>query len=199
MPYYAVKKAFAPIAVQARRDVADISVMLSSHNPEGVTVDLEVFHLRKDGLCLGYWSRKLRAEPGDLVEAFRLKDLYGEVNERTGEVISVCASLGGELAAEDMLFFCPYVEFNGEYHKLKVETEKTGEGKWRLRIGAKTPVRMVELESNQKLLFSDDYFPMVPGKTRVIEVSLLEKTSDEPVCLSAGILGCPERQSFTLD
>jgi hypothetical protein len=58
---------------------------------------------------------------------------------------------------------------------------------------------MVELESNQKLLFSDDYFPMIPEKTKVIDVSLLEKTSDEPVRLSAGILGAPERQSFTLD
>jgi hypothetical protein len=91
------------------------------------------------------------------------------------------------------------VEFDGEYHRLKVETEKAGKGKWRLRIGAKTPVRMVELESNQKLLFSDDYFPLIPEKTRVIEVSLLEKTSDEPVRLTASILGCQERQIFTLD
>jgi beta-mannosidase len=199
MPYYAVKKAFAPIAVQARRDVADISIMLSSHSPEPLTVDLEVFHLRKDGLCLAYWSRKLRAEAAGLDEAFRLKDLYHEVNERTEEIVYVCASVKGELAADDMLFFCPYVEFGGEYHKLKVETEKTGEGKWRLRIGVKTPVRMVELESNQKLLFSDDYFPMIPEKPKIVEVSLLERTSGDPVRLSAGILGYGERQNFTLD
>jgi hypothetical protein len=40
---------------------------------------------------------------------------------------------------------------------------------------------------------------MIPEKTRVVDVSLLEKTSDEPVCLSAGILGCPERQNFILN
>jgi hypothetical protein len=57
---------------------------------------------------------------------------------------------------------------------------------------------MVELESNQKLLYSDDYFPMIPGKPKTIEASLLEKTSGDPVRLTAGIFGTEKNQIFTL-
>jgi beta-mannosidase len=198
MPYYAVKKVFAPLAVQARRDVSDVSVMLSNHAAEAVTVNLEVFHLRRDGVCLGYWSRNLRTTPEELTEAFRLKDLYKEVHERTEEVVYVSASVKGNLIADDMLFFCPYAEFNGEYRELKVKAEKAGEAKWQIRIEAKTPVRMVELESNHKLLFSDDYFPMIAGKPRVIEASLLEKTGTKPVTLTVNILGSDEKQTINL-
>jgi len=198
MPYYAVKKVFAPLAVQARRDVADISIMISNHSIEAVTADLEVFHLFKDGTRLGYWSRKFKAEPECLNEAFRLKDLYREINERTEEVIYVCASVNGNLVADDMLFFCPFMEYEGEYKPLIIETEKAGEDKWLIHLEAKTSVRMVELESNQKLLYSDDYFPMIPGKPKTIEASLLEKTSGGPVRLTAGIFGTEENQIFTL-
>ena len=137
----------------------------------------------------------------DLSEAFRLKDLYSEVNERTGEVVYVCASVNGTPAADDMLFFCPFMEYEGDYKALKVKTEKAGDvtgGKWLIHLEAKTPVRMVELESNQKLLYSDDYFPLIPGKPKTIEAGLLEKTSGGPVKLTAGIFGMKENQVFTL-
>jgi hypothetical protein len=32
-------------------------------------------------------------------------------------------------------------------------------------------VRLVELESNHKLLYSDNCFPLVPGKDKIIELS----------------------------
>jgi beta-mannosidase len=198
MPYYAVKKIFAPFAIQARRDLADISVMLSNHSIEAAIVNLEVFHLRKDGICLGYWSRSLRSGPDELTEVFRLKDLYREVNERTEEIVYVCASIKGELIADDMLFFCPFAEYEGEYKALKVKTQKTGDNKWRIHLEAKQPVRMVELESNHKFLYSDDYFPMISEKPKIIEAFLLEKTSGKPINLSVGILGSGEQQIIIL-
>jgi beta-mannosidase len=199
MPYYAVKKVFAPIAVKARRDVSDIPVMISNHSAEAVDANVEVFHLRKDGICLGYWSRKLLSQPGELSEAFRLRDLYKEVNERTEEIVYVCASVNGELLADDMLFFCTFAEYAGEYEGLKATAEKTGEGKWLIRLDAKHPVRMVELESNQKLLYSDDYFPMIPEKPKLIEAVLLEKTNSKPTTLTVSILGSEEKRSMILN
>jgi beta-mannosidase len=199
MPYYAVKKVFAPLAVQARRDVSDISVMISNHGIESVTADIEVFHLTRDGVRRGYWSEKITIEPEGLCEAFRLKDLYREVNERTEESIYVCASVNGKLAADDMLFFCPFMEYASEYKALNVKTEKAAESKWLIHLEAKTPVRMVELESNQKLLYSDNYFPLIPEKPKTIEAGLLERTSDGPIHLTAGIFGTDEVQTFTLD
>jgi beta-mannosidase len=199
MPYYAVKKAFAPLAIQARRDAADISVTVSNHGAESVATELEVFHLTGSGERRGYWREKIIIEGEGLCEAFRLKDLYKEVNERTEEIIYACATVNGKLTADDMLFFCPFIEYEGEYKALRVKIEKTGEGRWLIHLEAKTPVRMVELESNQKLLYSDDYFPLIPEKPKTVEASLLEKTSDGPIRLSADIFGMNEVQTFTLD
>jgi beta-mannosidase len=199
MPYYAVKKVFAPLAVQARRDVADISVMISNHGIETVTAYVEVFHLARNGVHLGYWSKKLKCKPEGLYEALRLKDLYREVNKRTEEIIYVCASVKGKLVADDMLFFCPFMEYEGKYRPLKVKIEKMGEDTWLVHLEAKTPVRMVELESSQKLLYSDNYFPLISEKPKTIKATLLEKTADDPVKLTVGILGTEENKIFTLN
>jgi hypothetical protein len=103
------------------------------------------------------------------------------------------------LVADDLLFFCPFSEFEGEYRPLKIKTEKNGKGKWRLYIDAETPVRLVELESNEKLLYTDNYFPLVPGKGKMIDLLLSEKEGKGPVCLTAGILGSQDKQIFELE
>lgn len=198
MPYYAVKRIFAPIAVHAYRDVSDIVTMISNHSAETHDINVEVYHLDKEGRELGKWKRNLKAEPGDLVSVHRLEGLYGKVHERTEEIIYVCAFHEGKLLADDMLFFCPFSEYEGEYHPLKIEVKKPGKEKWQIGIGVKTPARLIELESNHKLLYSDNYFPIVPGKDKLIEVSLLERTSGEPVRLFANILGSKDTQSFEL-
>jgi beta-mannosidase len=198
MPYYAVKKVFAPIAVRAHRDVADISIMLSNHGAETAAVTVEVWHFGKNGEQLGYWSRKMHPESGELLKVMRLENLYTEAKNRNEEAVYVAASQNGELIADDMFFFGTFLEYASEYKPLTVKTEKRENGKWIIHIEAKTPVRMVELESNQKLLFSDDYFPLIPGKAKRIEASLLEKTSSGQVKLMVNILGSEEKQTIVL-
>jgi beta-mannosidase len=198
MPYYAVKRIFAPAAVHAYRDVSDIAVMLSNHSLDVRDINVEVCHLDKKGRALGKWAQKLKSEPGALQLVLRLEGLYGKVHERTEEIIYVCAFHEGKLLADDMLFFCPFSEYEGEYHPLKTGIEKSGQDKWLIHIGAKTPARLIELESNHKLLYSDNYFPVVPGRDKLIEVSLLERTGSEPIRISANILGSVDRQSLEL-
>ena len=172
--------------------------MLSNHSAVA-DVNIEVFHIHKDGRCLGSWSKEVQIEEQELAEVFRFKDLYREVQDRTEESIYVSASVNGALVADDMLFFCSYIEYSGEYNGLDVRIEKTGENKWQVQIEAKHPVRMVELESNQKLLLSDNYFPIIPRKPKIIEVKLLERTSEGQVMLTAGILGSKEKLDFLLN
>jgi beta-mannosidase len=198
MPYYAVKRVFAPLAVHAYRDVLDIVVMLSNHAAEAPKVRVEAYHLDKKGKELGKWEWDLKPEPGALIRVQRLDGLYSKVCERTEEVIYVCAFHEGKLIADDMLFLCPFSEYEGEYHPLTLGVEKLGTEKWRITIGAKTPVRLIELESSHKLLYTDNYFPIVPGKGKIIDVSLLERTGSGPVRLFANILGSADKQSMEL-
>ena len=199
MAYYAIKKIYAPYAVQAYRDIEDISVVFSSHAAELVDILVEAWHFDKKGTVLDSWSWDIKAEPGSIQRIARLDGLYGRVKERTEEAVYVRAVKNGIQMADDMFFFCPYSEFEGEYRPLKVKADATGQGKWRIILEAETPVRMVEMESNQKLLFTDNYFPMLNGKEKVLDASLLEKTSNEPIKLTIGILGAPSTQSITLD
>ncbi|GHU55125.1 beta-mannosidase [Spirochaetia bacterium] len=204
MPYYAVKRIFDPIGVHAHRDVSDIHVMLSNHTADTLPITVEAYHLDKQGKALNKWTWETNAESGALIRVARLDDLYSKVHNRLEEVIYVCAIRDGKLAAEDMLFLCPFREYDGEYRPLKIKAEKLGADKiavdkWRITLNAETPVRLIELESNHKLLFTDNYFPMINSKEKVIEATLLEKTSDEPVKLIAGILGAEKTQTVILN
>jgi beta-mannosidase len=199
MPYYAVKRIFAPIGVYAYRDVSDIIIMLSNHNPDSAPVSVEAYHLDKKGHELGTWKWELHSEAGALVRVARLEHLYQQVHERTEEVIYVRACQGNKPVAEDMLFLCPFREYEGEYKPLILKSEKLGDEKWQVTIASESPVRLVELESNHKLLYTDNYFPLIQGKDKVVELSILERTGNDPVKLSAGILGAPNTQSITLN
>jgi hypothetical protein len=195
MSYYAVKRLFAPVAVHAYRDVSDIVVMLSSHAPTSEQMTVEAFHLQKDGSCLAHWTKDMQIEPGELSPVFRLSGLYDTVFDRTTEsfYVSVKPKGGARAVADDFLLFCPFSEYEGEYRALKTKLEKIDKDKWHLYLDAATPARLVELESNQRLLFSDNYFPLVNGAGKIVEITLLEKTaSKEPVCVTAGILGAPD-------
>jgi beta-mannosidase len=198
MPYYAVKRIFAPVAVHAYRDVSDIVAMISNHGAETPDINVEVRHLDKKGRELGKWKKELKGEPGAPRPVFRLDGLYDKVYERTEEIIYVCALSEEKLLADDMLFFCPFSEYEGEYHPLRIEAKKSGNEKWRISIGVETPARLIELESNHKLLYSDNYFPIVPGRDKVIEVSLLERTGSDPVRIFANILGSADIRSLEL-
>jgi len=197
MSYYAVKRAFAPLAVCARRDNCDIPVMISNHDPVKRNVNVEVYHLRNDGKVLNQWLKDICCETGKPLEVFRFKDLYNEVQNRSEEIVYVCASVNGVFTADDMLFFCAYAEFSQIYNPLTVKIDKKGV-KWRIHIETAVPVRMVQLEGNQKFLFSDNYFPMIPQKSKIIEAGLLERTTDEPFLLTVQIAGFEEKQEFEL-
>jgi beta-mannosidase len=185
MPYYAVQRVFAPLAVHAYRDVSDIVVMLSNHGVARVSGTMQALHIDNTGKVLGKWQWDVAAEAGALLRVARLDGLYDRVIDRVNETFYVTVSVDGKPVSDDLLFFCPFSEYARIHRPVKqssLETVVSGE-KWRIRLDAETPVQLVELESNQKLLFSDDYFPLIPGYGKTIEVSLLEKTSNDPITL----------------
>jgi beta-mannosidase len=198
MPYYAVKRVFAPIAVHAYRDISDIVVMFSNHTAETVEVRVEAYHVGKQGIRLNQWTWDIQSKSGDLLRVQRLEDLYSKVQNRTEEAFYVCAVQDGCIVSDDLLFFCPFSEYESEYQDLKVKIAASGPHVWQVHLGTETPARLIELESNHKLLYSDDYFPLIPGKDKTITVSLLEKTNEDPVRLTVHILGSPQKQTYTL-
>jgi beta-mannosidase len=216
MPYYAVKRIFDPIGVHVYRDVGDLVIMLSNHSAGTLPVTVEAWHLDRHGTTLGFWTWDQVIESGALRRVARLDNRYGEIRSRREEIVYVCAFREGTMVAEDMFFPCPFREFEGDYAPLAIQVEPAGEGgtpggpaklgspaklgrdQWRITLEAQSPVRLVELESNHKLLYTDNYFPLINGRAKTVGVRLLERTSDEPLWLRAGILGSPEVQSLPL-
>jgi hypothetical protein len=62
---------------------------------------------------------------------------------------------------------------------------------------SKQDKRIEKAARQRKLLYSDDHFTLITEKSKIIEVSLLEKTSDG-LTLMAGIFGMDENQTFIL-
>jgi hypothetical protein len=199
MPYYAVKRIFDPIGVHVHRDVRDMVVMLSNHGASAQPVTVEAWHLDKGGKKLGFWTWEKQIEAGALERVARLENLYGKIRKRLEEIIYVCAFREGNMVAEDMFFPCPFREFEGEYGPLKVDIGKLGPEDWSISLEAASPQRLVEMESNQKLLYTDNYFPLINGRKKTLKAHLLERTGEGPVQLRVGVLGAPAIQVFTLE
>jgi len=201
MSYYAVKKIFAPIAVKAYRDLNDIEVILSSHATEETTVTVESFHMDRDGKVLGSWNKEISLHHGELLRAIRMSDLYGKIIDRTSEFIYTRVRKDDDFIAEDLLMFCQHFEFNSADSPIQASVQASGQNKWKLHLTCTLPTMMVQLDGNHKLLFSDNYFPLMPNLPdgiieRLIEVTLLERLSEEPLKLTVGQLGCDKQQTI---
>jgi hypothetical protein len=58
--------------------------------------------------------------------------------------------------------------------------------------------KMIELEGNKKLLFSDNYFVQIPGARKRVQITLLEDTNDENLMLTASSMDNPNVQHIAL-
>ena len=198
MSYYAVKRVFSSIGVHAYRDINDIKIMLSNHSAQEIEVQVTAVHLNTKGDVLDSKTMHVKTQCGELVHAMRFENLYEKVIDRTKELIYVYAMCNEEFVSDDMLFFCPFSEFDGIYEPLNLQTNQIKENSWRITISAKTPVQMILIESNHKILCSDNYFSIIPQMERTVDISVLEKTVDEPLELFFNILGCDDKQKLIL-
>ncbi|MFH5183897.1 glycoside hydrolase family 2 protein [Paenibacillus sp. TAB 01] len=198
MSYYAVKKVFADTLVGVYRDIEDIRVLASNLTPNPVEGEIRVAHLNADGSILKQWQTAVSIEPGQTGRVLELPAYYGEITDRTRELIHVQWIVNGQILSEDTLYFCTLAEFAVTPKPVNVAVTQTGPGVWALELEASSVCKLLMLESNHKLLCSDNYFTLVPGTKKHVEVMVLEQTGGDGLLLTVSALDDTNVQQYSL-
>jgi beta-mannosidase len=189
MSYYAVKRIFAPIGIYPYRDVSDICVMLSNQSAQNETLKVEMTHYGADGCEKSNYITQETISAGELKRVLRAENLYEGVVDRRKECVYVRAYKNGETIFDDIYYFCPFGEFEGDkkIKEVKYSLEEIEKGEYLIKLSSPQPIRQIEIEANKKILCTDNYFPLLGEKSvRVtvldedlenikIEVSILKK------------------------
>ncbi|MDR1764917.1 MAG: hypothetical protein LBR77_02225 [Lachnospiraceae bacterium] len=192
MPYYAVKKVFAPIGVFPYRDQGDVFVMASNHTKDSADVTVRAYLYDGGGKLAQGWSRDVALSPGEVRRALWLEGVHGGVKERVRQSLYVTVSQGGRVLCDDLLLFAPFGEYEIADNSLDIVCQKTDNG-YKLDIGAHAPIHMVEIECNKKALYSDNYFPLTQDGAKEILATVLDDDGCETV-FAVNALGWPAQE-----
>lgn len=176
MSYYVIQRLYKPVVVFPYRDCKDVRVMLSNHSGVQAEVQVEAYCLTADGTILQKYESIVTCAAGELVVALNLQGLYQKVFSRSEESIFIRASMNGTVIAEDLLLFCPFNEFKPIKKAVSCSVKALGKNEWQLILQAEGIVQMLEVESDQKIVCEDNYFPMMPGEKKKIRIVVMEET-----------------------
>ncbi|MDR3120185.1 MAG: hypothetical protein LBU58_02450 [Clostridiales bacterium] len=174
MPYYLCVRLFKRVLIHAYRDSSDIRVR--------VTNDGEAFSakltLRLFDSFTGETLKKAETDvdvPYGAAHAICTEsDWYDGLTNRWRQAVhAALTDARGELISEDFLLFCPLFEVETQAPKLTVEPVKVSETEWDLTIQSDRFIKHLELECNARVMFSDNYFKLMPETTRKLRLTVL--------------------------
>jgi beta-mannosidase len=172
MSHYVVARLYRPVAVGVYRDLDDICVVASNASPTPAAATVEVDHLDAAGAVLGHWEAAVTVPPGAPVRLLEVPGLYRDVKDRLTEVVVArLVAADGAVLSDDRFLFCPLAEYRPPRPEVGVTAERAGEG-WTLTLEAAGGVaKMVRLEDDARLLYSDNYFLLAPGRPKTVAVT----------------------------
>jgi len=203
MNFYAIKRLFADVVVGIYRDINDFRVVASNFQDQRLEGRLVLTHFDVKGTVLRTWDEPVVLEPRRSTRIGELADYYDQVIDRTREAIHAELLIEGRVVSEDTQFFVPLAEVEVVADPVTATVTGLGPDRWGTEAWAveltSAPVqKLVQLEGNQKWLCSDNYFTLVPGRTRRVIVTLLERTCPDAPELSVSTLDVPGEQRLTL-
>lgn len=186
MTFYGIKRVFADMAVSIYRDGDDVRVVGSNLVLHQVKGTLRVLHVDATGKVLDEQQRAVTLPPDWTGNISDMPRLYQNVVDRTRELVEATfVSADESVRVADTLYFCPLAEFQVADPTLEVNLHSSGESKWTIELGASCVVKLLQLEGDG-LLFSDNYFSMLPYEKRRIDIAVLDPGNyDRRVKISA--------------
>lgn len=198
MSYYTMKRLYADIVIGIYRDVDDIKVVASNLTADEIHGEIRVIHLDVKGTVLKEWEKTVTIASDYTGRVFDIESYYENIVDRTKEVLHTQLVINEEIVSEDTLYFCPFSEVDIALKPIVAEVAKVDKDNWTLEIEIDEVSKMIELEGNKKLLFSDNYFSLIPGAKKKIQVTLLEDTNDDELELTVSSLENPNVLHFAL-
>jgi hypothetical protein len=86
-----------------------------------------------------------------------------------------------------MLLFAPMVEVVTPRASLTIESRRIAADEWQLDLSTDGVSKLVQIEGADGILLSDNYFPLVVGMPRTVQVRALEKKG-HPILLNISSL-----------
>jgi beta-mannosidase len=188
MSYYVIKRAFAEVAINAYRDIDDITVVASNATGEPVDAVLYVRHLGSNGEVIDEQTHQVSVAPDRIARLLVLPGHYRTVRDRTRELVHVELVAGDQVLSTDTLFFCPLSEVETTGMPEVLAADAVAEKRWVIRLSSEVPVKWLMLESASALMFSDNYFTVVPGREYSVEITLLGAAGEAPTSVSIAAL-----------
>lgn len=197
MAYYQLARVFEPVVCHLYRDIDDIRLVAANSTFAGVHATVRVTHMNVEGQTLGQWEKDAYIPRGNAIRLMNLDNYYQAIADRKRELIHVDVFADGKRISQDTLFFCMWPEFKNPEADLDIRWEKAGEG-WTLAITSRDMVKMLSIESNGNMLWSDNYFTMMPGETRRITGELLAPW-EKPLKVTVSALDCRQTYEYMLE
>lgn len=198
MNFYGIRRLYADIAVSVYRDVDAVRVVASNLSLQELRGSLRLTRLDASGKLLEEHEMAVFLRADDTGEVLSVPTLYQRVGDRTRELVQVqLRTDAGTVIAQDTLFFCPIAEFDAEPGPLGAQVEALGAGRWSVELTGTSVVKLLQLEADG-LLFTDNYFTLVPGEPRTIEISQLLESEQAVRTLSVSAMGTEEHLEIRL-
>jgi beta-mannosidase len=203
MNFYAIKRLFADVVVGVYRDIDDIRVVASNVSSAPVDVELRVAHLGSDGRVAGAWNASAALAPGKTSRLLELPGLYETVLDRTREAVQAQLFVDGMPVSTDTVFFVPLAEV--EVAPNPVSARLVGSGvaddgapTWTIELSSPSLQKLVQLEGGDAVIFSDDYFALLPGEVKRVTVTSLEPLAGVAPTITIAGLEAGEEVELTL-
>jgi hypothetical protein len=160
IPYYFLRRAYDPVLISFEQTPDQIAVWVVNDSPEPVSGKLEVQRLRFDGNPRGQLETQVKVGPGQAKRCLVTTDL-GPIYLRN-ELLH--ATFGAREAT--------YLLIGERYLHLPNAKLTARATSGRIEIATNVFARAVTLEMNAVTgaVFEDNFFDMVPGQKRTIEV-----------------------------
>jgi beta-mannosidase len=198
MPYYQCVRLFKPTLIHAYRDSSDIRVRSTNDfNPFSATLTIQAFDTTTSEIF--FQEDKLVDVPQKSSHTLYTNfTLYDSLTNRWKTAVYVKISDANTLYAEDFLLFCPLFELETQEPSFTLASQKTAPDQWDLTITSNRFVKLLELESSIRLMFSDNYFMLLPGSPKTLHLTALDDFTAPPA-ITPRALDHKPGPTFTLD
>ena len=188
--YYVVKRLFRDVAVQTYRDMNTFRTAVSVHGKRSGSALVRAVIMDTDGRIYEEASKRIRLNAGQTRQLDLLKTDYSDITDRTAQFVCCSVSVGGKIAAEDVLLLCPISELQVREPDFAVSAQKIGTqpGRWQLHLTASAFAAMLEIESPGPVVCSDNACLVMPGQEYVFEITQMDDR--DSLDLEIGSLGC---------
>ena len=188
--YYVVKRLFKDLAVHTYRDMNTFRIAVSEHGTETGPITVRTVLMNTDGRILEEKVKNIRLHSGEVRVLTLLKTAYQEITDRTTHLVYVSAGRKGKILAEDVLLLCPIAELQVREPDFAISARRLGSdsGRWSLRVRSTAFVEMLEIESPQRIVCSDNNCPMMPDQDYEFEIQQMDPEAH--LELEIGSLGC---------